>query len=1124
MKLFATNYDVSVYTDGAANVANTLRWAITQANVADGNTITFSGTPTAITLTSALPNLSYSMTINATGSTMITINGYTGNTIFITPYSAKTITFNYLTLQNATVTGDGTYTIYGGAIRNNTGCTINVNNCVFQNNTVTAGSVANSGIYGGAIYSKGPTSINNCTFYNNKALNNGSNNGTGGAIYLTGSAGTISNSTFDSNNATICGGIFTNTDLTCTSCTFTNNSTSNSISGGSGAVIFSNTAPALKFTDCIFDGKGNNNGGPMIMRPSLSSSSASSTGTLEITNCILKNNVNNSSTYGGGVYSAAVTTITNTEISGNTAPAAGGIGLAVGSKNTTSSAIYKSKLTMINCTVSGNTTVGTGSPAYNGYGAGVYVAGSGSTDYTDNTTLTNCTISGNSNTALSGAGGIDIGGNASGTAWVNTVTLNNCTIYNNSTGAGNGGGIYRDAAAALNVNIILNYCIIIGNTANSTANKDIYVGANANLGSTTGRNLYGGLIGATGFGYTGATETTGNVLLGATAISSILNTTYADNGGTTALPGAPATGVPGITAGGGGYVKTHALVLGGGATNPSVAGSGLLTNDQRGITRSTPDMGAYEYVTYRSKASGNWGSASSWQSGDNSTWSDVTVIPTVNVAGSVAIQNGHEITVAANATSPALTINSGGKLTINSGSTLGVTGNFNVNSDNSNGTGTFVDKTTNGGLTVTGSSTIQQYLGSIRNWYISSPVSTATAQAGYTFYKRNEPTSAWITMTTGASLNVGQGYIANLASGTATLIFTGTLNTGSVTTPSLSRSTGIVKEGFNLIGNPYPSFLNINSIDTTKVLPSFWLRSRNSGNTAYAFDTYNLKLGVGTALSGKAITTNIPPMQAFWVRVKTGQSPATLTFNNSLRSHSDNVNNVFRTPVQSKYTQQILRLQVTNGVNFDETILAFNPSASNSLDDYDSPKMSNDPSMPGIYSIVSNEQLAINGMNSIPYDSEMTLGFSSGQIGTFVIKASQFANFVSGTQIILRDKALNVEQDLTIADYSFTSDTTITDNKSRFTLLFKAPSIVNGFNSVNNDSFWVSTNSNHQIMVNGNSIENTSVSIYNAVGQKILSRNLIQANAPLGTSLKAGVYMVTISNAGKTITKKIIID
>lgn len=104
------------------------------------------------------------------------------------------------------------------------------------------------------------------------------------------------------------------------------------------------------------------------------------------------------------------------------------------------------------------------------------------------------------------------------------------------------------------------------------------------------------------------------------------------------------------------------------------------------------------------------------------------------------------------------------------------------------------------------------------------------------------------------------------------------------------------------------------------------------------------------------------------------------------------------------------------------------------------------------------------------------------------------------------------------AAYSFSSDIT-TNNTSRFVVIFKAPSIATGINQGSNANTWISTNSNNQVVINGGG----SVAIYNAVGQKLSAKNLTANTTVIETPLQSGVYMVAVTNAGKTLTQKVII-
>ena len=493
----------------------------------------------------------------------------------------------------------------------------------------------------------------------------------------------------------------------------------------------------------------------------------------------------------------------------------------------------------------------------------------------------------------------------------------------------------------------------------------------------------------------------------------------------------------------------------------------------------------------------------------------------------LTIGNTAGVTLSSNTTTSILTTNASSILNVPGGKQLSVNttltnnGTLNLQS-NISGTATILTPATISG---TGTTNVQQSLTAGRNWYVSSPVSNATSNvftaASNILYSYDETNAAWPQITNNVTgLGVMTGYVANMATEGA-VTFTGALNTGAQQI-SLSRHTGIAKEGFNLVGNPYPSYLNFESAlastSTANVSQTMWFRSKNADT--YVFDAFNALNHIGTSNNNNnliGVTAEIPPMQAVWVRVDVGQTTGTLAVDNTMRSHQDQsiVTNRFKAPA---INVPVLHLQVTNGTTSDEAIVLFNSNASNGYDAYDSEKMTNaNASIPEIYTLAGTEQLVINGLNSIQYDTEIPLGFTTGQSNTFTIKASQFSNFVSGTQIILRDKLVGTEQDLTVADYSFSSDIVSTSN--RFSLIFRAPSVATGINSASNNNTWISTNSNNQVVINGGG----SVVIYNAVGQKLSAKNLTANTTVIETPLQSGVYMVAVTNAGKTLTQKVII-
>ncbi len=429
------------------------------------------------------------------------------------------------------------------------------------------------------------------------------------------------------------------------------------------------------------------------------------------------------------------------------------------------------------------------------------------------------------------------------------------------------------------------------------------------------------------------------------------------------------------------------------------------------------------------------------------------------------------------------------------------------------------------------SATVQQYLPTGRNWYVGIPVtdgssvpySALTAAGASSVSYWDEANGAWVNGYTG-NLTRGRGYIAvsNAASTASNISFSGTLNTGDVSV-HLTRTVGKTKEGFNLIANPYPSYLNAMTainVDTTKVYPTIWYRTKSG---AYSFETVNSSSGVGT----NGVTGYIPPMQAFWIRVKPNANPtqnneATLTFTNSMRNHAGTYGAFTTTTLKAPFLIQdkMLRLTVSNGINTDETVIYTNANASNVYDIYDSNKMSNDNvAIPELYSVLGSENLVINGYNQLPENVEIPLGFKTGQSNSFTITAKQISNFNDGT-LFLKDKLMDMEYELTEGtEVTFSSD--IVNTTSRFSLILKVNSTVTGTEPVAdlNKDWSVYVNKNSQIVVSDVKAGST-ISVFNATGQKIMERKALSQPEVLQDNFSTGIYMVTVNNQLKKVIVK----
>ena len=455
-------------------------------------------------------------------------------------------------------------------------------------------------------------------------------------------------------------------------------------------------------------------------------------------------------------------------------------------------------------------------------------------------------------------------------------------------------------------------------------------------------------------------------------------------------------------------------------------------------------------------------------------------------------------------------------------------GAFTLKSDADNGAATLL---TNSGFSGAGQFNMEAYMTAGRNWYVSSPVTdaksavlNASTNPLYWYDEANGSTAPWVAITDNTtSLSPRAGYISTVAVDGVSTFTGGTYNNTNVI-QTVNRTAGVAKEGFHLLGNPYPAYLDVESAVKTNMVPTFWYRSKNAGNTAYVFDTYNMASCEGISLSGKPVTKFIPPMQAFWVRASTSDTPGTISFDKKNCYHRDNFNN--RRRVVAASDKKLLRLQVSNGTNYDETLLVFNSQASDAYDAFDSPKMSNGSVViPEIYTKVGSEVLAINGMTAFSSDKVVALGFSTGQQNTFSIKAAELSGFDASVQVTLVDKQENAKYDLTDGRaYSFESG--IANTVDRFEVIFKSSTTVTDNSALKSSDIHLARLDNQRMLITLTEASETEglASVCNAAGVVLFSRPLHEMQTVLSLPFPPGVYVVKAASHGKTKIEKIIIE
>ncbi len=520
------------------------------------------------------------------------------------------------------------------------------------------------------------------------------------------------------------------------------------------------------------------------------------------------------------------------------------------------------------------------------------------------------------------------------------------------------------------------------------------------------------------------------------------------------------------------------------------------------------------------------------------------------------INNTSGLSLSNNLTANALDIASGSILNVPAAKQLTVSttltnnGTLNLLSDGS-GTATILTPATISGI---GTSKVYQNLSLYHSWYMSSPVigevkpmdNNNAEPALVKWYDETKGDPSGWTEAIDKKMSAGKGYLFNpgTTNGASTINFTGTLNNGNIPV-DLTRSS-VTKAGFNLIGNPYPSYFNVfNVFDTNSdgvinynavngavdiennILPTYWYRTK-SATTGWGWDTYNISGKVATnSNSGLAINSKIPPMQAFWVRVINATAnavDATFNFTNANRSHQDVSNNSFRAPADASTVNQILRLRVSNENIGDEAVIYFNTYAANGYDNYDSPKMMNGSTstVPDIYTQAGAEQLVINGLKDIAYDTEIPLYFkaNASTATSYTLVANEISNFEAGTVVYIKNNL--TKQIQLISDGSaYAFEPSVVGSDPAFSLIIKAPGTVTDINGANSGKINIFANQQGQIsVITPELIENGLISVYNAVGQKLLSRGITTNVTVLKETFVPGVYVVKVNNVSRKVIVK----
>ena len=366
------------------------------------------------------------------------------------------------------------------------------------------------------------------------------------------------------------------------------------------------------------------------------------------------------------------------------------------------------------------------------------------------------------------------------------------------------------------------------------------------------------------------------------------------------------------------------------------------------------------------------------------------------------------------------------------------------------------------------------------------------------------------------------------------LKFTGTANNGDITVPITNNPTNYNGgTSHNLLANPYPSALDADKFlqGNTDIDGVIYIWKQQS--TSYGSGTvYNQADYIAYTRAGSTSPSSIP--NAFLGKIASGQGflvralppapapapPPSVTFTNCMRLTADN-DNFFKQAVTATMDRYKVNMVGDNGV-FSQIVVSYLPQCTLGYDRmYDAGR--NSVSTAQLYSIMENDgrKLAINARPSFADTDVVPLGVSkTGTVSeNFTLSIQEKEGvFAVNTPIYVHDLLLNTYNDLTISDYTFSSDATLLN--TRFELVYQ-----NG--TLNNPDFENSKATafikNGLLSVSA-TLEMKSIAVYDILGRNVLtiSTNGLKTMTNL-FPFTEGIYIakITMQNGVIATTKLI---
>jgi surface protein len=545
----------------------------------------------------------------------------------------------------------------------------------------------------------------------------------------------------------------------------------------------------------------------------------------------------------------------------------------------------------------------------------------------------------------------------------------------------------------------------------------------------------------------------------------------------------------------------------------------IIDNDNWVIT----DGGKLLTFTWTGAVSTDWNTAGNWDTNSVPTATDDVILADVANAPRVNFNQSHAVN----------------DLTINENLTIKTNAGLTVNGNLDQGANIQVESyvTGNGSFILRGNQTNLNpadiiYLRYIsgNNWHLfSSPatgididvLAAATQLAegqnnnrGIGFYDNNANPN-WSYYQDGANdtgdFIAGKGYSLR-TSANAFLILTGKLKATDLSNYIITENLN----SWNLVGNPYPAFINANV--NANANENFLTENADQLDPAFA----NIYLWNPSTTSYEPVGNGlgaryIAPGQGFFVKSKNGGG--TIDINKTMLTHQ--IGDLF---LKQNQPQKIV-LTIDDKTSISETTIAFKESMTKGLDvTYDAAVFSGESRNLSLYThlLEENEDVpfAIQFLPELENNEfVIPIGISQKENSeiTFSLKETTIS---SDVKIYLEDKILETFTEISSnSDYTFFNDKGSSEI-GRFYLYIQKNAL--SLENVQKDNINIYKDGVSSILING--VADGTLNIYSITGKNVIENRKINENEKRIQlpNLAKGIYLFEVKTNSRKIVKKII--